>query len=74
MLEGVGATGRDPVPSGIVMLQMKLPGTMEELDKFYIARKEQLIFFFSFWSSALFNVRKPKQTKPVQSAKVMTKD
>lgn len=46
MLEGVGATGRDPVPSGIVMLQMKLPGTMEELDKFYIARKEQLIFFF----------------------------
>lgn len=24
MLEGVGAMGRDPVPSGVVMLQMKL--------------------------------------------------
>lgn len=50
MLEGVGAMGRDPVPSGVVMLQMKLPGTMEELDKFYIARREQLIFFFPFCS------------------------
>lgn len=46
MLEGVGAMGRDPVPSGVVVLQTKLSGTWVVRDKFYIARKQQLILFF----------------------------
>lgn len=54
MLEGVGAMGRDPVPSGVVVLQTKLSGTWVVRDKFYIARKQQLILFFFFLLLSLF--------------------